>query len=88
MLTETKKILWLRDVTFAEDSTPQGALVDGQSGRNEDNVVVLDQSTKSPIFVLDDEDEDELDAKQDARSTLKSKNWVAVSSNVVEEDYS
>ena len=54
---ETKKILRSCDVTFVEDSTRQGALVDGPSGRTQDSGVVMDQSTKTPIVVFDDEDE-------------------------------
>ena len=90
MSVETKKILRSRDVTFLQDSTLQGASVDGPSGRNEDNGVIMDQSTKTPIVVLSHEDEDKDDGEGDASSTLKSKNGkkerVPPSSSVVEGD--
>ena len=69
---ETKKILQSRDVTFVEESTPQGALLDGPCGRNEDNEVIIDQSTKTPTIVLEDKDED--DGDHDASKTLNTTN--------------
>ena len=89
MWVKTKKILQSRDVTFCEDSTPQGHLVDGPNGRNEVKGVIMDQSTNTPIVVLDDEDEDEGDGKLDAPTTLKTKNGEErrqPSSRVVEKD--
>ena len=90
MSEETKKILPSRDVTFVEDSTPQRASVDGPSGRNKDNEVIIDQSTKTLIVVLDDEADD--DGDHDAATTLKTKNGekerVRPSSSVVEGDSS
>ena len=61
MSKETNKILGSDDMTFVEDSTPQRALVDGPSGRIEDNGVVVDQPTDTFIVGVEDEIE-ELDA--------------------------
>ena len=69
MSVETKKILRSRNVTFVEDSTPQGASMDGPSGRIEDNGVVVDQPTDTLIIDLKDEVEE-----HDALEIVKSKN--------------
>ena len=72
MSVNIKKILRSRDVTFFEDSTPHEASVDGPNGRNEGNEVIIDESTKTPIVVVDDEDEH--DGDHDSATTLETKN--------------
>ena len=76
MSVETKKIIRSRDVTFCEESSNDVDLHDGPSGRSQDEVVIVDKSSKSPIVDVSDEDEGEDDDHLDvdaANELLKSK---------------
>lgn len=61
MSLDTKKIIRARDVTFCENSKVEDNLDDGPSGRSGDKPAIVDQSSKSPVIDIVDEDEDDED---------------------------
>ena len=61
MSLETKKIIRARDVTFCENSKVEDNLDDGPCWRSGDKPAIVDQSSKSPVIDIVDEDKDDKD---------------------------
>ena len=86
MSVETKKIIRSCDVIFCEDSSTDVDLHDGPSGRSQDEVVIVDKSSKSPVVDVSDEDEGEDDDHLDVDAEKATKKEQQPQPSMVTED--